>query len=179
MRKQIRIFAITLSVAMVSFSLQASTPDASSRQAELPVTPVAGASWLNHLHRAFGDTSMGKTGRLGPPAATDGTTAGGGQLGFLPVSAQATTLKGADLYRLNCQGCHGESGLGAPPEINSVIDPVRATSVPMVVARMKKTGMDISSSAAAELANQSQAALLQRLHKGGESMPPFPHLSDA
>jgi mono/diheme cytochrome c family protein len=180
MRKHLlRTFAIALSMAMLSLSIQASTPDASSRKPQLPVTPVAGQSWLNHLHRSFGDTSMGKTGRLGPPAAMDGGTAGAGQLGFVPFSAEVTTLKGADLYRLNCQGCHGESGLGAPPEINSVIDPVRATSVPMVVARMKKTGMDISSSAAAELANQSQAALWQRLHSGGESMPPFPHLSDA
>jgi mono/diheme cytochrome c family protein len=88
-------------------------------------------------------------------------------------------MHGSDLYRLNCQGCHGEAGLGAPPEINSVVGPVRATSVQLVVERMKKTGMDISSSAAGELAKQAKEALLLRLHKGGQDMPPFPHLSDA
>jgi mono/diheme cytochrome c family protein len=43
---------------------------------------------------------------------------------------------------------------------------------------MKKTGMEISPAAAAELTKQAQDALLQRLHQGGENMPPFPHLSD-
>jgi mono/diheme cytochrome c family protein len=44
---------------------------------------------------------------------------------------------------------------------------------------MKKSGMDISQTDAAQLAGQSQAALLQRLHNGGQDMPPFPHLSEA
>ena len=87
------------------------------------------------------------------------------------------TLHGSDLYRLNCQGCHGESGLGAPPEINSVINPVRATSVSLVVARMKERGMDISYTDASKLAQQSKAALSNRLHKGGENMPAFPQLN--
>ena len=43
---------------------------------------------------------------------------------------------------------------------------------------MKTIGMDMSRADAAELANQSKAALLQRLHKGGTDMPPFPHLSE-
>ena len=88
-------------------------------------------------------------------------------------------MRGADLYRLNCQGCHGESGLGAPPEINSVINPVRATSVPLVLARMKNAGMEMSYADAAKLAQQSKAALLDRLHKGGENMPAFPQLNEA
>jgi mono/diheme cytochrome c family protein len=44
---------------------------------------------------------------------------------------------------------------------------------------MKKSGMDISQTDAAQLAGQSRAALLQRLHNGGQDMPPFPHLSEA
>jgi mono/diheme cytochrome c family protein len=101
-------------------------------------------------------------------------------MGLLPASStESVTLHGADLYRLNCQGCHGEAGLGAPPEINSLIDPVRATSVPLILARMKKSGMDMSSGAAAELARQSQAALLQRIHSGGVEMPSFSQLNDA
>lgn len=96
----------------------------------------------------------------------------------LLVAPQKVTLRGADLYRLNCQGCHGEAGLGAPPEINSVINPVRATSVPLVMERMKKVGMDMSPASADEMAKQSRKALLIRLHQGGEDMPPFLHLSE-
>jgi len=141
------------------------------------VTAVSGESWLVHLNRSFGDTSMGKTGRLGPgPQEVDRLP--------LPVETVATSsgpevvLHGSDLYRLNCQGCHGESGQGAPPEINSVINPVRATSAEVVVARMKPTGMEITYREAAKLAQQSRHALLERLHKGGESMPAFSHLDD-
>ena len=146
----------------------------------VPVTAVGGESWLNHLQRPFNETSMGKTGRLGPPPANPGEEIPHWQ----PVSAvslvpQTVTLHGSDLYRLNCQGCHGESGQGAPPEINSVINPVRATSVNLVMARMKTSGMDISRADAVKLAQQSNTALLQRLHNGGENMPPFPHLDEA
>ena len=98
----------------------------------------------------------------------------------MPVHPKdAVTLHGADLYRLNCRACHGEAGLGAPPEINSVINPVRATSAPLIVQRMKSTGMSISPAAAVELAAQARIALLQRLYNGGENMPPFPHLDGA
>jgi mono/diheme cytochrome c family protein len=150
------------------------------RGKEVPVTVVAGESWLVHLNRPFNQTSMGKTGRLGPPAPAPGEEAAH----WLPASSSSVaphtvTLHGSDLYRLNCQGCHGESGQGAPPEINSVINPVRATSVTLVMERMKSTGMDISRADATKLAQQANAALLQRLHSGGQNMPPFPHLDEA
>ncbi len=180
MRKCLRCFVALMYLAAISLSVHAADRDSSPHNSETPVTPVAGESWINHLHRSFGDTSMGKTGQLGPGAPEPGDEKVGWQVGLLSGAAgQTVTLHGADLYRLNCRACHGEAGLGAPPEINSVINPVRATSVAMVVERMKKTGMDISPAAAAELAKQSKDALLQRLHNGGESMPPFPHLSDA
>jgi mono/diheme cytochrome c family protein len=144
-----------------------------------PVTPVAGESWLNHLHRAFEETSMGKTGRLGPPTSTGDEGTRGWQLRPAADSTKRTViLHGGDLYRLNCQGCHGEFGLGAPPEINSVINPTRSTSTQLIMERMKKLGMDMSRADAAQLASQSKAALLQRLHQGGTDMPPFPHLSE-
>jgi len=38
--------------------------------------------------------------------------------------------------------------------------------------------MDVSPANAEEMARQSKTALLLRLHKGGENMPPFPHLSE-
>ena len=147
---------------------------------DVPVTAVSGESWLLRLNRSFNETSMGKTGHLGPPAPEPGRTASPLQPDLASsVASQNLTLHGSDLYRLNCQGCHGESGQGAPPEINSVINPVRATSVPLVMARMKTAGLDISRTDAVKLAQQSNTALLQRLHNGGENMPPFPHLNEA
>jgi mono/diheme cytochrome c family protein len=147
---------------------------------DLPVTDVEGESWLNHLARDFTETSMGKTGRLGPSADEPGDYTPRPESRPLMVvpTQQSVTLHGSDLYRLNCQGCHGESGLGAPPEINSVINPVRATSTALVMERMTKVGMDVSPANAAEMAQQSRTALLLRIHKGGENMPPFPHLSE-
>lgn len=147
---------------------------------EATVTAVAGESWLTHLNRRFDETSMGKTWRLGPPASAPGEATPQWQADRpAAVASQTLTLHGSDLYRMNCQGCHGESGAGAPPEINSVINPVRATSVELVMARMKVSGMEIGRADAVKLAQQSKTALLQRLHNGGENMPPFPHLNEA
>jgi mono/diheme cytochrome c family protein len=144
------------------------------------ISPVEGESWLNHLNRSFGDTSMGKTWHLGPPASGTEKELSSGQATLLiGCTTQSTTLRGADLYRLNCRGCHGEAGLGAPPEINSIIDPVRATSVRLLQERMKKVGASLSAAQATQLAQQAQAALLQRLHNGGKSMPPFSQLNEA
>jgi len=67
---------------------------------------------------------------------------------------------------------------GAPPEINSVINPVRATSVAMVAERMKATGMNMSPRMQSRW-QSSRRPLLQRLHNGGQDMPAFPHLDDA
>lgn len=147
------------------------------------VTAVEGESWLEHLHRSFDETSMGKSsGVYGPAAPMPGEWP-------LPHPAlklsnkftgQVTTLYGSDLYRLKCQGCHGASGAGAPPEINSVLDPARATSATMYIERMKKVGMDVTSKDAAPLAKQATGMLLDRLHKGGTDMPsPNPSLTDA
>jgi mono/diheme cytochrome c family protein len=144
------------------------------------VTSVTGESWLVHLNRPFSESSMGKTGHLGPPPPRPGEEAARPFPAFaISVTSQSVTLHGSDLYRLNCQGCHGESGQGAPPEINSVINPVRATSVRLVMERMKATGMDISQADAVNLAQQANVSLLRRLHNGGQNMPPFPHLSEA
>jgi mono/diheme cytochrome c family protein len=144
------------------------------------VTAVAGESWLSHLHRTFGETSMGKTWDLGPPAPMPGQEAPHWQPQLTPgVATNIVTLHGSDLYRLNCQGCHGASGAGALPEINSVINPVRATSVAIIMERTKKTGQNMSRADATGLAKQASVLLLERFRKGGQSMPPFPQLSDA
>jgi mono/diheme cytochrome c family protein len=178
MGKISRCFALTMCLGVGGLNALAGDEAASASKAAPAVTTTTGESWLHHLHRSFGDTSMGKTGRLGPPPSASEETAGW-QLGLLPASAENLSLHGADLYRLNCQGCHGEAGLGAPPEIHSVIDPVRSTSVALILARMKKSGMDMSAAGAAQMARQSQNALLDRLHHGGQDMPSFSQLNKA
>lgn len=152
----------------------ATVQTASLRTASLGPTAVAGESWLTHLQRSFDETSMGKTGRLGPPGASGDGTSGNGTPDHGTV-----LLHGSDLYRMNCRGCHGEDGSGAPPEINSVINPVRATSAVAVMERMKIAGMEMTRADAVKLAQQSKAMLLERLHHGGKDMPAFPHLSKA
>src|SRR5208337_2056563 len=179
-----RYFAMAMLVAATCAYGQASRANASAQnpagRKDVPVTVVTGESWLSHLNRPFSETSMGKTGHLGPPPPMQAEETASWQPRLSAGAApQTVTIHGADLYRLNCQGCHGESGQGAPPEINSVINPVRATSVALIIERMKTVGMDISRADAVQLAQQSNTALLQRLHNGGQNMPPFPHLNDA
>ena len=151
------------------------------RDGAAAITAVTGESWLHHLHRSFDETSMGRTWHLGPPGSATDYAPSRLRL-FAPSASTATgsnmeTLHGSDLYRLNCQGCHGESGVGAPPEIGSLIDPVRATSTTMVEQRMSKVGMVMSRRQTAEMVNQSRVALLKRLYEGGQDMPSFHHLT--
>ena len=144
------------------------------------VTAVEGESWIKHLNKTFNTTSMGRTWSLGPPPPVPGEKSANWQPKLSPgYATQTVTLHGSDVYRLNCRGCHQESGTGAPPEIHSVIDPVRATSVEAIMARLKKLGMDMSPADAKVLAQQGNAAVLERLHKGGHEMPPFPQLTQA
>ena len=168
-----------LAVMLLLSSLSGLALAQTANTSDTRVTVVQGESWLSHIQRSFNETSMGKTGRLGP-APSSGEQASRWQLRLSPAStAQRVTLHGSDLYRLNCQGCHGESGAGAPPEINSVINPVRATSVPAILERMKNVGMDITRADASKLAAQSNKALLQRISNGGQDMPAFPQLRQA
>ncbi len=164
---------------MLVFLLASSLPGQTVGTKDVPVTAVEGESWLRHLRRSFDETSMGKTWDLGPPAPMPGEESPHWQLELSPGFAMPiASLHGSDLYRLNCQGCHGESGLGAPPEVNSVIDPVRATSAAVIMARSKKSGRDLSRADATVLAKQAKVLLMQRLHNGGQDMPP-PNLSEA
>ena len=168
--------------AMTNLGLASPRPSAPVKTADLRPTAVVGESWLQHLRRSFDETSMDKTGRLGPPelGGDDGLSR---QLTALPRQFEdqnkTVTLHGSDLYRMNCRGCHGETGAGAPPEINSLINPVRATSELVIRERMRASGITMSRADAAKLAAQSRAMLLDRLHHGGQDMPAFPHLSEA
>jgi mono/diheme cytochrome c family protein len=146
------------------------------------VTAVEGESWLEHLHRSFYETSMGQSsGGSGPRAPMPSEwPLPRPSLAVSPrFTGQGIILQGQDLFRFKCQGCHGPAGTGAPPEINSVIDPVRATSAQLYIQRMKALGMDVSKSDASKLAAQAKTLLLDRLHKGGTDMPsPNPYLTN-
>lgn len=144
---------------------------------DVKVTPVEGPSWLEHLNRPMLESSMGETGVWGPsPVQEEGAAP---YLLSLPAdfARRPMTVTGADLYNLSCRGCHGPRGEGLPPEINSMIAPVQATSAQLILERMKKSGAPISSTVARQLAEQSQTLLLQRIHNGGQNMPAFPQLT--
>jgi mono/diheme cytochrome c family protein len=146
---------------------------------DISVTPVEGESWIRHLDRPFAETSMAKTWDLGPGPLVPGKEAPSWQLDLSPgYATQIITLHGSDLYRLSCRGCHGELGHGAPPEINSITGPVQATSAAVTMERMKKAGREMSRSDVTASAKDSKALLMQRLHIGGQHMPP-PTLSEA
>lgn len=146
---------------------------------KISVTAVSGESWIRHNHSTFSETSMGKTWDLGPSPSTSGNGAAAWHLQLSPgYATQTVSLHGSDLYRLNCQSCHGELGHGAPPEINSITGPVQATSSATTMERMRKAGRDMTRSDADALAKDSKALLLKRLHLGGQHMPP-PTLSEA
>jgi mono/diheme cytochrome c family protein len=143
---------------------------------EWPVTPVTGRSWLRKLGIFLDDTSMGKTSAFGPSPeqeevrASEESWMGG-------YNAPTVVITGADLYRLDCQQCHRADGNGVPGEINSMINPVRATSPELIREHMKKVGAPISLKAANEMASQARVALLQRLTRGGAKMPAFTDLN--
>lgn len=167
-----------IGILILSFALASSLFGQNAGPKDPQVTPVQGESWLNHLHRPFNESSMGRTQWLGPPPPAPGQKPPYWQMNLSPDFATPTvTLHGSDLYRMKCQSCHNESGLGAPPEINSIIDPVRATSVATISARMKAAGRETDRAMVTELAKQSYVLLMQRLHEGGKDMPP-PNLTE-
>ena len=172
-KSRMSVLACVLVVLSVTLSLHSQ---------EMKITPVTGDSWLNHLGRWLGGTAMGKSSGVYGPAAP-APSEWPPKRPQLPVSenftGQPTKMYGKDLFRMKCQACHGPNGTGAPPEINSVIDPVRATSAEMYIARMKKVGMDVSAADAQKLAKQAEGTLLKRLRVGGTDMPtPNPDLTE-
>ena len=169
-----------LKVLLAVFVAAASLSGQSVGTKDPAVTAVSGESWLSHLHRSFDVTSMGKTWDMGPSVPLPGEQPSPWQLGLTPgFAANTPALHGSDLYRLNCQACHGARGQGTPPEINSVIGPVQATSVEVILQRTRKTGQEMSRAAAADLAKQATVLLLDRFQKGGQTMPAFPQLNEA
>jgi mono/diheme cytochrome c family protein len=153
-------------------------PGAATRSEVSSVTPVDGPSWLEHVGRFLDQTSMGKTGAWGPEAYPENKLPRTEQSYPAWLTNQQVVLSGSDVYRLNCQACHHSTGEGVPPEINSIIDPVHATSRELIVDRMKKAGAPITPATARQLASQAETSLLLRIHNGGDHMPPFPQMSE-
>ena len=157
---------------------QAHRKKAVIRARSFVIGPVEGQSWLIHLQMPLQQTSMGKTGTWGP-AAYQEQKAQPRKPNLPPdVFSRTMILRGADIYRLDCQSCHRVDGGGAPPEVNSLIDPVRATSAELIMRRMAKVGAPMEAKAARLLASQAETSLLQRINHGGEKMPPFPDLDN-
>lgn len=164
------------------------------------VTPVQGQSWLRHLGLTVDETNLGKMGGAGPIPATARREPEIGRQAPAPPSALTTILRrflslfrtdeqrahgvldepfqltGADLYRLNCQSCHGPDGTGAPPEIKSLLGPVRGASAAALERRMRTLDRPISAKMADQLASQAEEVIRQRLIEGGKRMPAFAHL---
>ncbi len=149
-------------------------PGAARAQAVDHVVPtaVAGKSWLNRLGISRAATAMGQMGEAG-------ARSGEGRPSHDEGLDRPFTLTGEDLFRLDCRACHNTQGTGAPPEIRSLLDAVKATSPTAIRAQMTARGMAMDAATARQMAGQGEAALRERLRKGGEKMPPFPHLEAA
>ena len=117
---------------------------------------------------------MGSTGALGP--SPDAPVVPGDYRPVLGDLTQPVTVTGEDLYRLDCRGCHKADGGGAPPEINSLIEPVQGTSLTLWQQRMKAAGRSVDASFAASVVSGAKADLLKRLREGGKKMPAPTHL---
>jgi mono/diheme cytochrome c family protein len=173
---------LLLAVSLVSVAVASGpagktggTPNASRSIAPTAtITPVSGPSTLHTLGLMIQESSMGTTGVRGPrPDAPIEA----GEYGFAVHDlTQPVTLTGADLYRLDCRGCHRADGGGAPPEINSLIEPVQGTSLLLWERRMKDAGRSIDAAFARSVVSGAKADLLKRLRDGGKKMPAPAHV---
>ena len=170
------IVGTTLTVVGASFTNQQSVPPTKTKTQEPVVTPVAGPSWLNRLGLRYSDTSLGRSGATyGPPPAQRPSRPGAAPLAV----GRPVELSGADLYRLNCQSCHGVEGTGSPPEIKSVLGLVQGSSLQLVRLHLQKEGTASAGSAARVQATRARADLYRRIQKGGQRMPALAHLQEA
>ena len=176
MRTAVRLLVGVALLGLVVFSAGALAQPAPRPWPSAPndptVTPVAGPGWLTRLGVTLSQTSLGRgPERYGPPERTATPSPS------LVVSAEVT-LTGADLYRLNCQACHGLEGRGALPEIKSAVDPVRGVPLDVLRAQMKAQHQPAGEAEARARPERVRAAILLRVHNGGQRMPSREHLSD-
>ncbi|MBI4486259.1 MAG: cytochrome c [Acidobacteria bacterium] len=135
------------------------------------VTPVAGESWVKRLGLAVEDTALGRMGGRAPAPPSQRR-----EPDLATQPQQPFTLAGGDLYRLNCQSCHGPDGTGSLPEINSLIGPVQGTSAAWLVRQFNEKGRAVDEAFLKEVAASAEGDLRTRLRNGGQKMPPFDHL---
>lgn len=138
------------------------------------ITPVRGPSWLEHWSLTLEQTNMGRMGGNGPIPPSPRREP-------MPLGVETTQYKpfqftGADIYRWGCQSCHSSTGSGNPPEINSIIGPVRSTSPELLKQQFKRQNREVSDQIIRQLATQAEKALDKRLHQGGKKMPSFNYL---
>lgn len=144
-----------------------------------------GPSWLKHLGLTVARSHMGQMGGTAPAASSANLNSV--MQRFLatfrsdPEKAAAILqetfpVTGADLYRWNCQGCHGPEGKGADPEINSVIGPVQGTSAKLTRDRMEARGIEADDDMVNQMSELAATSLRDRLLHGGKNMPAFAHL---
>lgn len=177
----------------VPASIVASAPNPASS----PDSFMEAPSWLAHLHLTVAQTRMGQMGRsasgqtqrpLTPVKSTAPEGLSSVMQRVIPIfrsnSKEAAQLlkqtfpvTGADLYRWNCQACHGADGKGAPPEINPLLGPVQGTSPVLWKARMAARGIEADDDMATEAAGMAATSLRDRLRVGGKSMPGFDYLN--
>jgi mono/diheme cytochrome c family protein len=142
---------------------------------ESPITPVTGPSTLQRHGLTVEHTSMGFTERLGPGADEP---LNDDEVAPFVTPARAVTVSGADLYRLNCRACHRANGEGSPPEISTLIEPVRGTSVALWEQRMRELDRPIDPGFAKQVVSTARVDLFKRLTDGGQKMPSFAYLED-
>lgn len=171
-------------------NMLAANANAAAPAGELPSAAVQGPSWLTHLGLTVSKTQMGQVGGKGPVAATSDKEPGNLQSivkrylsAFRAGPGQSSEIlnekfmaTGSDLYRWNCQGCHGPDGKGSAPEINSVVGPVQGTSAALTRARMEARGIDADDDIINQVTELADASLRERLQHGGKDMPSFEYL---
>ena len=168
------LFAVLSLGALLGWGAAADQRQPWPNRAEDPtVTPVTGPSWLTHLGATLDKTSLGQSsGVYGPGDNTPAPPPEG--LGV----PRSITIGGADLYRFNCQACHRAEGTGKPPEIRSVLGAVQGSSLELVRRRLREEHQRSVEKTARAEASQARAAILTRIHQGGQRMPPRDYLRD-
>ena len=168
-----------------------------TKVSESTVPSIVGPSWIKHLGVTVLQTRMGQMGGSLPVDAKNQRTATGDPANvvnlksvmqrFLPafrsrpeesegILSEKFAASGADLYRWNCQSCHGPEGKGAEPEINSIIGPVQGTSAKLTRDRMEARGIEADDEMVAQMSELAAASLRDRLQHGGKKMPAFDYL---
>jgi cytochrome c5 len=155
---------------------QTRTPGPSTVMAKVAITPVEGPSTLHHLGLTIEQSSMGWAGQWSPAVSTPQSAAEASTRSEPPGGP--FVLTGADIYRISCRACHKADGTGAPPEIHSLVGPVRSASVAWMTADMKARGRNLGAVFIRQLTTATEADLRTRLRQGGHNMPSFDQISE-